>query len=597
VTQTTGDADRPTAKLPDTPLMRLLSFRTLQKLQDRFSALGKITVCICTVQGDPITAPSWGSRYSELIGTSDLGRTAFAEAVRTCAGSTKKRTPVTCHDGMTLHATPIMHDDGALAVIVVGTRAPVLPPPEEIRAVAKKYGADAATLTGCAGQIDPYSGGEPDAISRFADVLADTIATLYAQALRIERQLADLAAVHGLAELLTGTRDLQEILDITVKRVVELMGAKACAIRLLDPETSELVIEAAHNLSEEYLRKGPVILQDGTIDATAFAGRTVYTPDVRSDSRTRYPEEARREGLVSGLSVPLTYRGQTIGVIRVYMAKRYEFSESEQSLLKSVSSQAAAAIITARLWKEHAEAERFERQVEAAAEIQRRMLPAHVPQHPRLQFGCVYDPTLLVGGDFYDFIELSKGRIGVCIADVVGKGLPAALLMASVRAALRSYAPRTPDVEGVVARVNRDMFRDTLSSEFATLVYGVFSADGNTFAYCNAGHNPPLLFRDDRFTELTVGGLVIGVQPAETFQPAAVPLKPDDTLVMVTDGVTEAMDFEGRSYGRDRLLSSIRRHQALDAQQLAQQLLWDVRRFAGLAEQSDDITIVVVKVC
>ncbi|MGB2984482.1 MAG: SpoIIE family protein phosphatase [Phycisphaerae bacterium] len=577
-------------------LTHLVPLDTLHKLQDRFAALGQVTVCICTVDGELITEPTWGSRYSRLIGTSPRGRAAFAESIHACSKHLSAKVPVKCHEGMSLYAASIIHDDMQLAVIVAGTRSPTPPPPDTVRAIASAYGIDPETLLREAQFVDPYSGGTPEAIRQFADALAETIATLYGQAERIQRQLADLRTVHSFTELLSGTLDLQEILDLTVRRVVEVMLVKACAIRLLNPETGELVIKAVHNLSNEYLQKGPVLLHENVIDATAFAGHAVHIPDVPGDPRTRYPQNARREGIVSGLCVPLTYRGQTVGVIRVYAAKRYLFSKSEELLLRSIGSQTASAIITSRLWGEQAQAERFQRQVEAAGEIQQRMLPSQPPEHPALEFGCVYDPTLQVGGDFYDFIELPGSELAVCVADVVGKGLPAALMMASVRSALRAHAHQTDDVKAVVANVNQHLCRDTLTSEFATLVYGVFSSDARTFTYCNAGHTPPLLWRDDRFLELTTGGLVIGIQPEEDFDQDVLAVQPGDILIMVTDGVTEAMDFEGTAYGWDRLLASIRKYRSLDAQQLAQQILWDVRRFAGLADQSDDITIVVAKV-
>ncbi len=573
----------------------LVNRRTLQRLQDRFAALGKVTVCMCTVDGELITQPSWGSRFSELIGTSPRGRSTFAETIRVCARAPDSSVPSMCHEGMTLHAAPIRHQGHRLGVIIVGTRSSGPPPRERVEQLAKTYEINEAQLLESASQIDPYSGGTPQAIRQFADVLADTIATLYAQAQRIERQVADWQTVHGLTGLLTSTRDLQEMLDLTVRRVVEVMQVKACGIRLLNTDTGELVIKAVCNLSDEYLQKGPVLLRDSKIDAAAFSGYPVYIPDVPNDPRTRYPDNARREGIVSGFCVPMTYRGETIGVIRVYTGKRHTFRETERTLLRSIASQAAAAIITTRLWEDQAKAERFERQVKAAGDIQQRMLPLRAPKHEFLELGCVYDPTLQVGGDFYDFIELSDGDLGVCIADVVGKGLPAALMMASVRSALRAHAYQDHSVGELVETVNRHMCRDTLPSEFATLMYGVFSADARSFTYSNAGHTPPLLLRDNGLTELTKGGLAIGVRPDETYEQESIALKPGDVLIMVTDGVTEAMNFDGSAYGRDRLITSIRKHQSLDAQQLAQQILWDVRRFAGLAEQSDDITVVVAR--
>ena len=576
-------------------LTQLVTRETLQMLQDRFAALGMVSVCICTVDGEPTTKPSWGSRYSELVGTSPRGRRVFSETTRACAKDPDSEVPSMCHGGMTMYAAPIVHDGERLGVIIVGTRSSEVPTPEAVETIADRYDIPAEELQAAVASINFHVGGTPEAIRQFADTLARTVATLYGQANRIEHQLNDLRTVHSFTELLSCKCDLQEVLDLTVLRVAEVMPVKACAIRLLDPDTGELVIKAVHNLSEEYLKKGPVMLRDNAIDTTAFAGESVFIADVSNDPRTRYPENARREGLVSSLCVPLTYRGQTIGVIRVYTARPHRFTDTEESLLRSIGSQVAAVVISTRLWEGRAKAEDFQRQVDAAAAVQRHMLPAGPPMSAGLEFGCVYDPSRQLGGDLYDFIEFADGSIGVCVADVVGKGLPAALLMAAIRSILRGHAHDSDEISRLVMHVNEHMCHDTLPNEFATLAYGVFSPDGRTFTYCNAGHVPPLLLRAGEFHELNAGGMVIGVLPGEEYEQDIVNLDSGDILVMVSDGITEAMDFEENSYGRDRLLASIQRHQSLDAQQLAQQILWDVRRFAGLAEQSDDITILVAK--
>ncbi len=595
---TEGQASKrtPTADAQESELTTLVGRRALQKLQDRFAALGQVTVCVCTVDGTPITKPTWGSRYSKLIGTSKAGRKAFTISIRAAAEDTTAPVPSMCHKGMSLYASPITHADRHVATIVVGSRAEGAVDEATIEATASEFDIDLIELRESAALLDRRHGGTPESIHRFADTLADTIATLYGQADQIRHQLADLQTVHELADLLSGSRDLQEILNRTVQRVVEIMPVKACAIRLLNRDTGELVIKAVHNLSEAYLNKGPVLVRENAIDAKAFDGEAVYIEDATNDPRIRYPENARREGLVSGLCVPMTYRGQTIGVIRVYTSVRYRFTQSEEALMGSIGSQTAAAIVNTRLIEEQVEADRVQRQMESAAAIQQRMLPVSSPRHARLEWGCVYDPTLQLGGDFYDFVELADGRLGVCVADVVGKGLPAALMMASVRSALRAHAANGDDVDTIVTAVNRHMHRDTLVSEFATLVYGVFSEDGSTLTYCNAGHEPPLLLRDGRFTPLTSGGMVIGVMPGEAYVRETIALRSGDVLVIVTDGVTEALDFADEAYGRERLNDSIRTHASLDAQQLAQQVLWDVRRFVGLADQSDDITVVVAKV-
>ena len=591
----TADSEHKSTPATDIALTRFVGVDTLHRLQDRFAALGQVSVCISSVDGDRITEPTWGSRFSALIGTSPRGRIALDQSLRALARDPGSKVPSVCHEGLTLYSVPIVHEDERLGLIVVGTRPARAPTDEEARAVAVEYGIDPDELAGAIDRLAAHTGGTPEATHQFADVLAETIATLYGQAERIQRQLADLTTVHELADSLSSTRDMQEILDHTVERVVEVMPVKACGIRLLNEETGKLEIKAVCNLSDEYLQREPVVLQESAIDSAAFRGDTVYIEDAPNDPRVRYPETSRREGIVSGLCVPLMHRGQTVGVMRVFTSRRYRFTESEASLLRHIGTHTAAAIINSRLLEEHVEAERFQLQVRAAGEIQRRMMPAEPPRLNNLTFGCVYDPTLRVGGDFYDFIELPNGDLGVCVADVVGKGLPAALLMASVRSALRASAHGEREVQATVAQVNRHMCRDTVRSEFATLVYGIFSCDGSRFTYCNAGHPPPLLLRGGRLTELTTGGTVIGIWPEEAFEREVTGIRPGDVITMVTDGVTEAMDFESTAYGRSRLDASIRKHCSLDAQQLAQQILWDVRRFVGLAEQSDDITIVVMK--
>lgn len=578
-----------------TPLTSLVNLTTLQHLQDRFAALGRMTVCICTTDGDPITRPMWGSRYSEMIGTSKIGSRIFFDAVRACARDPNPEAQQKCLDGMVVHVVPIQRGDQTLASIALATRRHNPPREDVVRQLAIKYSVDVEELLGAAVRLNPWRGATPEAIHRFADVLAHIISTLYGQAERINRQLADLQTVHSLAELISGSVELQAILDLTVKRVAEVMSVKACAIRLHNRQTDELVIKAVYNLSEEYLRKGPVLLRNSPIDSAAFAGETVYIENAPTDARMRYPDNARREGIVSGLCVPLAYRGNTVGVLRVYTDRPYRFSGAEESLLRSIASQSAAAIVHARLYDDKLESERVRRQIASAAQIQRRMLPARAPNHPTLDVGSVYDPSLAVGGDFYDFLPLSDGRLGVCIADVMGKGLPAAMLMSSIRASLRAHAALGGDPAETLRRVNLQMHTDTLVHEFATLAYCVFSPDGRILTYSNAGHPPPLVLRGERFIELSAGGLAIGIEPDEQFEQETIRLEQKDTLIMVTDGVMDAMDYQGNAFGRERLLAAIWRYRDLDAHSLSRQLLWEVRRFAGLADQSDDITVVVVR--
>jgi len=286
--------------------------------------------------------------------------------------------------------------------------------------------------------------------------------------------------------------------------------------------------------------------------------------------------------------------------MRVYSGLRRQFTEDEVRLLRSIGSQAAAAILNSRLLAEQIQADRLQRQMRRAAQVQRRMIPSVPPCVTGFELGSAYVPTLEIGGDFFDFLVLDDGRLAMAIADVVGKGIPAALTMASIRAALRTQCASALSADSgearIMAYVNRHLGRDSKPGEFATLFFAVFDPAARVLSYCNGGHEPPLLLRDGAFTPLTTGGPVIGAFADATYDRGRCELRAGDVLVMVTDGVIEEMNFEGDLFGRARLRESILRYRALDAGQLAPQLLWDVRRFAGLADQSDDIAIVVAKV-
>jgi len=577
-------------------LTALIPIETLQGLQDRLAELGRVTVCICSVEGELITKPSWGTGFSKMLATSPKGSDLFRKNLRTLARDISEDVEVFRHGAMTIHASPIEHEAALLALLVVGVRLTSIPGEADLRSLAGGCGLRPEKLLDAARRVPPFSAARSLATYRFADVLAETVGTLYAQAVRIENQYADLQTIHGLASLLAGTHDLQEILDHTVTRIVEVLRVKACSVRLLDEDSGELVVKAVCNLSKEYLEREASKLGENAIDASAFEGETVYIEDARVDPRSPHHENARREGIVSGLCVPMSYRGKTIGLVRVYADRRCTFDTADTALLRSIGSQTASALIHSRLWESQIQAERFNEQVRRTGDIQRRMIPASPPEHPFLTFGCVYRPTIEVGGDFYDFIELPKGNLGVCVSDVVGKGLPAAMLMASVRSALRAHAHSIFNLDEIIAQVNRNMCRDTQTSEFATLFYGIFSSSTSRLTYCDAGHLPPLLLRDQHFIDLDAGGMVIGVDPEQTYDRGILHLQSGDVIVLVTDGVTEAMDFHSQVFGSDRLKGSIIKHRNLDAQQLADQILWDVRRFAGLADQSDDITVVTIKV-
>jgi sigma-B regulation protein RsbU (phosphoserine phosphatase) len=240
----------------------------------------------------------------------------------------------------------------------------------------------------------------------------------------------------------------------------------------------------------------------------------------------------------------------------------------------------------ARLAHEHAE----------AGLIQRALLPSAMPAIRGCELAARWTPAFGIGGDFFDVLRFSDTRVGLAIADVIGKGLPAALLMSNLQAAVRAFASSTADPQDVCASVNRLLCRNIAAGKFATLCYAVVDTAERTVAFANAGHNPPiLLHRDGSVDRLNTAGLVLGVTADWQYTGGAYPLDAGDRLVCFTDGITEAEDPSREQFSDSRLLDTIRRHQFATADALVQALSDAVAEWTGGVAQ-DDATLLAVAV-
>ena len=579
---------------------------TLQALQDSFARTTGIATSIRDSTGIPLTRPAEEADFCSVMQSCPSGRTAcqlsHAGASQMVAQVAKPDGPLLheCHAGLSQYVAPIIVSGQHLGAIIVGDRPRQPLEAERLGALATAHALDQNVLEEAARRLPLWSDSRMSSAASFVEQLANTIARLCYQSYQLRRRIDELAVVRDVAAALAQHTDLQEILDTATQQLVARMGLRAAALRLLDEDTGVLKMASVANLSKEYLNKGEILAMDSPIDQNALAGETVYIEDLRTDPRVFHQQKAREEGLVSGLVTGVYSGGKRLGVLRAYTGRPHRFSEYEVSLLEAIASQIATAIVNARLRRDMQQAERVERQIKLAADVQRRMIPAQPPASPVYEFGCIYEPSSELGGDFYDFIQFDNGDIGLVIADVVGKGFPASLMMASVRSALRSHARRVTDITDIIRSVNNRLEHDTLPHEFATAFYAEFSADGRSMKYCNAGHEPMLLLRDGVVQELDVGGLALGIVENTDYESGEVSLLPGDVLLTCTDGVLEALNYDGEAFGRARLHQSLRLHAALPfdvpIQLAASQVLWDVRRFSGLVSPGDDLSLVVVRV-
>ncbi len=473
---------------------------------------------------------------------------------------------------------------------------------------------------------------------RLLRVVAGQLAALSAEfcteASQMRSRIRELEALFRLSALLAEQADSTDqilrtalslsldVLELDAGSIV-LFPEDASGIREAAPEVdseAEVVTRASINLSERW-RSSTLPLSAGRVfDRLVLEGHTLAIPDLLADPRVLVPERCEEEGVRSFLSAALVHREKPIGVIRVYGRDVRTFSVEDQRLLRSIGEQAATAVVQARLFETERREREMERQVRLASAVQQRMMPRGLPGIAGFDVAARSVPSRHLGGDLYDLFELrggcgdgsggaKGGRLAMVIGDVVGKGLPAALLMSAVRASLRAHAASTGCLHEIVARANRDMCRDTLPNEFTTLWMGSVDPDTRVLTYCPAGHEPPLLIRPSRpgepptrgdVSSLCIGGLVIGINPDETYRTMTVDLRPGDVLVAYTDGVTDARNFQNEKWGWDRLaaaaVDALTQQPGAGASMVLDSILWSLRRFVGFHPQVDDETLIVLRV-
>jgi sigma-B regulation protein RsbU (phosphoserine phosphatase) len=416
---------------------------------------------------------------------------------------------------------------------------------------------------------------------------------------KTQEQLERDEQIYQLTTLVAGAFSLQEVLDKLAEAAVKIMvGVKACSIRLLDEEAGDLKMRSTYGLSEEYRNKGPVSKDDPVIEA-AFAGEAVVLDDMRVDGRVKYKEATMQEGLVSQLTVAMQFRGKAIGVLRLYSPKPRQFYEDDISLARAIASQCAVAITNAKLYVEAINGQKMTEQVRLAGVIQRRMIPEKAPLIQGLDIAATYIPCFDIGGDFYDFLRLSENRVAAVIADVIGKGIPAAIMMSLFRGAVRAYVDAEHgqgNIEKIIGRLNKMACGECKDGEFVALFYAVLDVKEETITYCNCGHEPAVLIRDGKIVELDKGGFVLGIEAQTEYEIETLKLQDGDCLLFYTDGLTDAANFEGELWGREKMLETTKKFTADPAEQIVKNILAYRRRFAGLARQVDDTSIIVIKI-
>jgi phosphoserine phosphatase RsbU/P len=322
-------------------------------------------------------------------------------------------------------------------------------------------------------------------------------------------------------------------------------------------------------------------------------------PEVSEEDRAKLAQ------LQTELLLPLDARDKLLGFISLGPKRSDEpYSGADVRLLKSVAAQTGLALENARLMSaiadEVAQRERLNREVEIAREVQERLFPQKLPAIDGIDYAGACRPALGVGGDYYDFLALPGGQLGIAIGDVSGKGIAAALTMASLQASLRGEATRmTNDLAALVSNVNHLVYEASSANRYATFFYGQYNPASRQLSYVNAGHNPPMLFHRSngkwQVFRLETGGTVVGLLESFPYDQGVVTIAPNDIFVAFTDGISEAMNKADEEWGEERMIAAIHGCSGARASDMIARIMQDADTFVAGAKQHDDMTLVVIR--
>lgn len=296
--------------------------------------------------------------------------------------------------------------------------------------------------------------------------------------------------------------------------------------------------------------------------------------------------------------VPMQIQGKTKGLIILgRRINNIDYTDADIEFIFSVGSLAIISMENRRLFREALEKQKMEEELDLAREIQRNLLPQKIPAYNNFDIAAVNVSSKQVGGDYYDIIELDENDCVVAIADVSGKGVPASLLMANMQAFLQVICRQNVSLDIATGLINDLISKNTADGKFITFFWGVLNDLDRTFEYVNAGHNPPLLIRNGKISKLEIGGMILGVmKTAIPYRSEKIQLIKDDVLVMFTDGISEAMNKKGEEFSDESLEKLSLELAGGTSENIMHKIQSEVQKFTNGANQSDDLTLVVIKV-
>jgi sigma-B regulation protein RsbU (phosphoserine phosphatase) len=413
---------------------------------------------------------------------------------------------------------------------------------------------------------------------------------------RLKFAVEELKVLNDIAVVIGSRYSLQEVMDLIVRKCIQHLRAEQAAVVLVQPEGVDepfrTMIRRADS-SQDIM----ACRLDTQIRGWILKNKMpLLSNDVRSDARFSLPSEEDCP-IRSVLSVPLLGKGRTTGILSVFnRSGGRDFTESDQRLLYIIAVQSAQVIENARLAEEEQALIAMREEMRMAYRIQMGLLPSAPPEIQGYSITGTTIPAKEVGGDYYDFIQMSEGQLCVCLGDVSGKGVPAALLMANLQATVRSQCSHGLSPGECLRSSNDLLYKSTDTGRFATLFVGMLDDKRHSLAYANAGQNPPFLVKQGAEpSRLKAKGLILGYMEDLSYGEGLITFEPGEVLLIYSDGVTEAINAGEEEFGEERLSEVLLQNRGSGSERLLDEIISAVRDHTGTTAQADDITVVVIK--
>lgn len=422
------------------------------------------------------------------------------------------------------------------------------------------------------------------------------IQRLEEEAARLKAAIEELAILNDISTAINSTMSLEQIIELIVQKCIKHLKVEQGTVTLLEADEQDTPFRTIMRKADKSRDFLPYHLDTQLTGWMLLNRKPLMINDMKNDDHFKavHTEENPIQLL---LSVPLLLKGRIIGSLNVFNKLNDErFTEADERLLTIIATQSAQVIENARLYKEEQSLIHMREEMRMAYNIQMDLLPKEAPTIEGYDIAGKSIPAKTVGGDYFDFLEIGQHRLALCLGDVSGKGMPAALLMSNLQATLRGQTKQNLSPKDCLERSNELLFKSTDSSKFATLFYGIIDSNKHILTYCNAGHNFPFLHKkNNELLRLETGGLILGAMEGSSYEEESLAFEPGDFLVIFSDGISEALDNNNVEFSEEKIDDIAKENLAASAYDLISKIIAAVQKHTGDLPQTDDMTIVVIK--